>query len=985
MKLLLSVTISIKDYFPKDKSIQYENYICLFSHNNFTEKINLSNLQNQNFIRHKVETCNSNIVYNLHMFDSNKNSLIGIYQLVINYDKIKNLNVNDALTQEETAKLIIDPKTKRKIFDKITNMGDIYLCLSTEIKILDKNLYSSGNKQPVNMFKKYMNSENSEIEPEFNLTPRTFKKRQLIRTMKNDREALKRIEAFARNNEINSQGFFKDENEALIFSPESTIKKYKSLNIAKMKPNNNKYIDYSNNMNNQCFNNSCTVIMSPKHYSTNYNFKKDGQIKTNKKRKIASKKKVTILNLMEQKIEPSLYIKKEENTLELSTQLKDFKNTSVNFSKSLNNNSKKNSFNSLKYHYSFKENKNNNSINKMSLKHFEQSDYFQRKSYQNKNIISVNLSGNNKIEKTFSGISKNIKNNNKKKLSLNNIGRLNSEINKNDYLYKSTNLNNIFLQTETTMKKLTERKRDLRKNILTDADFKQLIKEKDSLIRENFNNKYYMEKGRGTFSPKLSLKINFNNGIMTSNEKTEINTNRYKERINKKILTPKGNKIRKVGFNGIDNFIKENEEIKKKYFNLIDFYSLLTKKLKQTSKNNIQNIKKLEILKERYNNLNKYKYKIIEIQNLNESKKVKSHVNSHYEEEKLLNKMINLKTKENSIYLNIFGNYSAESNIQNKISILISQKREILINLTRNIVKYYGNISQIYNDDKIKKNLLLELLDKYDIKEKINTDLNYINYIHKGNNFDDRIITEVDEDKENDEEDEEKIESQIDIDFSKNIIKNESNSIDNLKSEEKTNINDNNNNIFKDNFEHTERNRNNKIQEIKIFNIKSKRNKDIDNNINNNVVPNIDNNIDKNNDENLNNLIKKILIEQFPKNYNTNISFTHQEKNKYLFKNKIFYAYIENNDVVLKEETNGTISTNKLTLNEIYELYCNSEIDLNKSNYVYTKKIRQKYIKIKTSDTEQSTEQKLKNENSTTIETENKLNMSNSKINEGLE
>ena len=58
---------------------------------------------------------------------------------------------------------------------------------------------------------------------------------------------------------------------------------------------------------------------------------------------------------------------------------------------------------------------------------------------------------------------------------------------------------------------------------------------------------------------------------------------------------------------------------------------------------------------------------------------------------------------------------------------------------------------------------------------------------------------------------------------------------------------------------------------------------------------------------------------------------------------------------------------------------------MNKSNYVYTKKIRQKYIKIKTSDTEQSTEQKLKNENSTTIETENKLNMSNSKINEGLE
>ena len=142
MKLLLSISIAIKDFIPKDKHLPYENYICLFSHNNLNSKIHLSNLQNHNSIKHRIESCNSNIVYDIHMFDSKKKSLIGIYHLIINFDKIKNLNVNDTLTQEEMAKLIIDQKTKRKLFNRINNMSDIFLNLSTEIKVIDKKNYS---------------------------------------------------------------------------------------------------------------------------------------------------------------------------------------------------------------------------------------------------------------------------------------------------------------------------------------------------------------------------------------------------------------------------------------------------------------------------------------------------------------------------------------------------------------------------------------------------------------------------------------------------------------------------------------------------------------------------------------------------------------------------------------------------------------------------------------------------------------------------
>ena len=963
MKLLLSITITIKDFFPKNKSIQYENFICLFSLNNFTAKINLSKLNNYNFIKHKVETSNSNIAYNLHMFDSIKNSLIGIYQLNINFDKIKNLNVNDTLTQEETAKIIIDPKTKRKIFDKITNIGDIFLILSTEIKILDKKLYTTGNKQIPNL-KKVINNENKENFSDFNLSPRTYKKKPILKSMKNDRAQLINIDNFNCYDEISSnmtEGF-KDENNST-FCNGNIIKKHKSLNTAKMTMQiNNKYNEFYNTKN-QSFNNSCIEIMSPKYSNTHYNFKKDSKIKTNRKKKSTQSKKVTILNLMEEKIIPSLYKKKEENITQFNTtKSKDFKNTSINFRKIQINNNKKNSYSYLNnYKYNLKESKKINSSRKNNM--YNESEISQRKSYQYNNKICVIKQSKNLVEQAFSER----KCKNKNKLNLMDIGRLNTEMIQNDYKDEK-NINNIFLQTETMIKKTSERTKDYRKHMLSDFDLNRFTKEKNNLLKENFQNNYITEKTRGTFSPKISLKIKFPNDSIYSNDKNDKYSNKYKERMRKKILTPKGNTIKKVSFSNEDYLLQENEELKKKCFHLIDFYSLLKNKLKKTCINNFENLKKLKFLKQDFNNLKKYKNRIAQMENSNESKKVINHTHTHFEEENLLNKMLNIKLKENCIYENIFGNYVNENNIENKVKILISQKKEMFLNLIKNVVKYYGNISQIYNNDKDKKSLFKNLLNKYDIKEKIKTDLNYINYINKRNNFDDRIITEVDEDKENEEEDEDN-----------NDIKLTNKTYNNSKEINIQNIN----NIFNDNNEREDNRINyyeNKIQEIEIFSFKNNSHNHIDNIYNENDNSN-NKNIEEKYDENLNNLIEKILIEQFPENYKTNIKFIHQDKNKYIFNNKIFYGYIENNDVVLKEEINGIIDNNKYTLNEFYQKYCIQDKNEDKYNFIYMKKIRQKYIKIKNNEDE-STEKKLKNENSTTIDTEIKLNTSCSKINE---
>ena len=959
MKIVLSVTIAIKDYFPKDKNIPYDKFICIFNNNNFNSKIKLSNIQTQNFFKHKVECINSNIVYNLHLLDSTKNSLIGIYQLIINFDKIKNLNVNDILTQEETAKLIIDSKTKRKLFDKITNLGDIYLILSSEIKILDKKVHVSDGRENKSLSKRGSNLDNNNLFLDFNLSPRNIKKKQIFKILKNEREALKELDDYSifndnnNNNNHNITDFIMDENDNS-FVPNDTLRKYKSLNNKKMNNQNN--IVYNElYTKNQYFENSNTQMISPKLSNTNYNFKKEDSKKTFRKKKQLSKKKVTILNLMEEKMDPALYSScttKERNTLELSSLFIGFKNTYANFNKMQVNHIKKNSFTSLNTHSSFKGRKKQKQIisDKNNSNFIDESDFLNnRKGYKNNNKIMVNMNKNNIIQKT---ISKNKVN--KNCLNIFDTERYNTEHPKIDFK-KLKNINNIFLQTEGISKFP-----DIKKQILTDNDLRKLIIEKDNSIRENFQGTDYAKNlKRGTFSPKVSLKLRFTDNTIISNDIYDKSSTRYsKEKISKRILTPKTEHIKKVSFlNNEDNLYTENEELRKKCFNLIEFYSLLTKKLKNICKNNIDYFKKVETMREKYHNLNKCKNKLIEMKNYNDSKKVKSHTHSHYEEEQLISSMLKIKIKENSIYHNIFGNFNDDINLKNKMNILISDKKEKLLNLIRNIVKFYGNISQIYDKDKVKKTMLKNLLEKYEIKEKNKTDLNYINYIHKGNNFDDKIITEVDEDKENEEEDEGDLEKKVTNNIEDNDLNIEN--IDNIDNAS-TIINN-----FGD-FGHSYINNN-----------------DMNNNNEKNKLKELD--IENTYDENLNNLIEKILIEEFPENYKTNLKFIHQGKNRYIFGNKIFKAFIKNNDVMLKEIVNdNNISECNLSLNDFYKKYCLPEIRKNKSNYIYTKKIKQKYIKIKGSvdKDDQSLEKKIKNENSTTIETDIRQYSMISKTNE---
>ena len=468
MKLSLAIKISLKDYLPKWKSIPYDDFVCLIKcDNNLISQIKFSELSEKNCINHKIDSFNSNIIYNFHVLDAYKKTLIGVCHLCINFEKIKNLNINDTLTQEGNYKLFIDANTKRKFFDNITNMGEIYLIISTEIKILKRKSYEP------NKFKSFLYSLNSEnknniknITNNFlNLQPNNSKKKQIITKMKNDHESLNILDTITGKSELNTNTHTKilEDNDYNTFYQGTVIKKNKSIN--KTKVNLKNIIKYNNNFdktNRFNFNNSCTEIMSPKYNNTNYSKRKN---RSKKKSRISlNNNKISILNLMEQKIDKSKLKQNDSNIIESNTQI----DNACKFNKTQMGKN----FGGKDY-YTF---------NKLSCEHKEKRDgkasgEFDNFKKKNKNKIQINLLGKNDI-------STERKLNSKKNLGLIDYSRINTEIfNNNNFISHkknaslNSNINNIFLQTETmisTSKKIPNNKISINKKFLRNLNIKLL-------------------------------------------------------------------------------------------------------------------------------------------------------------------------------------------------------------------------------------------------------------------------------------------------------------------------------------------------------------------------------------------------------------------------------------------------------------------------------------------------------------------------------
>ena len=166
------VTIKIKDYFPKIDTIPYGNYICLFTCGENEGQIPFLPDDSQ-IIQHHIKNVTSDIKYKVHILDYNDMSLIGMCEMTISYEIINQIYPPNGFFQDQQKKVLIDLKTKRKLFGTIVNLGDIYLNLYAEVFLISRtNIEQKNNNKIRKNF--YQNTPQCYIKYNFQLNQSDF-------------------------------------------------------------------------------------------------------------------------------------------------------------------------------------------------------------------------------------------------------------------------------------------------------------------------------------------------------------------------------------------------------------------------------------------------------------------------------------------------------------------------------------------------------------------------------------------------------------------------------------------------------------------------------------------------------------------------------------------------------------------------------------------------------------------------------------------
>ena len=787
-----TIIIKIKDYFPKSQSIPYENYICLFTNGENEGQIPLVSKENESY-QHQIKNVVSDIKYKVHVLDFNDMSLIGMCEMVISYNIISQISPPNGFIQEQHKKLLMDLKTKRKLFGTVLNMGDIYLNIYSEIYLSEKNnssIVSQNSKSTTTRKKNVISINNSGMRKKLDGSPRTVHKKKLLMEMNSDRQAIMNIN---KNTHLNISNFEKQKNL-------SSNNKTENKNTVVVKPNIS--FNYKD--------------VKPKESKNGFVKLNNNMLKNKTKKSVIAKKS----------IENKYNTEKDKNNLSHNNLLNRFKTES---------------------------NKNQNEHSKKK---------------KNKYIQNKNKGYNDKISKGGLNNYNNVYNKNKN-LLMNNISPkiLSENYNENDDLQFNNNTGNKITTIE-------------------------------SLENIDFSGKKYITKAK-------TKKNNSHNNINSNISNTLFSTNSTEQEINDidKIIFEKNNEIRNdfntqlknkninenlTSDNNSDYINKTQSEIKNNFINLIDFYSLLNHKILKLNKKNINLGEKSMIYKGKLftelkkNNVLTQKKTLAEIENF-------INVNHHgCLNEKFLRAMIKLKKSEFKIYQNIFNLFYYEYDIlkfkeyEKSKKMDQNMKIELLLVVFKNLLKNYGNISQIYMNNSTKKNTLKNCLTKYGLREKSEGEINNANIDsmqneNKSNNEDNNLENkenknEIDKFKVIKEEDEEKEDEIDDEDVYNNMLNNNHITYSNSNTNTKENIN-----MFNSNEKLKSNNKSNKAKsgqkklfgnDDKVNNIDNKKLLDIikDNNDNleiknlkdnkNSIIDDINNLINFNND--INEVIKKI-------------------------------------------------------------------------------------------------------------------------------
>ena len=693
--------IKINDYFPKKKTIPYENYICVIICKNFYSEIKLTENKNK-FFQYSFKIMNNNInelILYIKLIDFFHNcSIIGTYDLPIPFIKVNQMIKKIYSSYDQQIQLKMNPDLNLNNFDKKKNITNIYLDLIIEISSIESNISS------INERNSYINFDYKENKPIREVLKLNCNKNKYIHIY-NKNIPLK-AKSFSKSGLFQkyktSKNFQKD-----LFNDNYLDKEYLIVN--------NNYLNYYKTNNNNYFINDDIKNRSINNRYSKY--QKIFSIENNNSKDFDEKNEIE---------NNYSYLKTAENFYpSLDYTIKDFFLDSINqnFFKTFYNSNLLSKSNNLVENKSIDKNQHQNIINENNIinnlkKNIPFNKIINNKNYvYNKKNLLKKINSNKKINSPFNYNHNSI---------LGKIKHLtfNKKINLSEKYENNTFNSNNNTKTHKEISNVLHyfnyvkyNKRDLSKSELfkynsfkdsNEQNFKTISSKNQNKIKKKINEKY---------SPILTdiykdIKIGDNNSLINNGIKSKIfiKKNKLKNNCeessnidgNKEIICPEYNQ----------------DYIKDKIIKLINDFISFTKDIKQKLKINKKLANKYFLYKEKYySELKKYNY-------LKDKKIIKEikyiiHVNINSKlNEKLYLNLKKIKNNEFMIFESIFkGNKRNLEKKKIKEKLEEQKKIHILLKITRELVKNYNNLSQIYTEEN-KKLLFKSLLLRYGIREK---------------------------------------------------------------------------------------------------------------------------------------------------------------------------------------------------------------------------------------------------------------------------
>ena len=646
------ITLKIKDLFPKIESLSLYNLKCLISNGNNISEIYFSNYKKEKYI-HQPKVVNSDIIYKIKLINCENSSLIGASELIVPYSIITQINQINPIIYNDQIKLIMDQKTKRKIFGSLIGEESIILSIIIEISLIEEN---SKKKSSNKIIKKIKNFEevvqiNNRINKK-NVKNSTFNK--FKSSHKNNNKTLSKnisqnqMSSYAITKENSSKTFLKNSanntsNNIGSSNLNSENKRKQITNIIINKNGNNKesastsFMKDSNSKIPTPINkyNKNKFISIDKNY---FLLNKNKNYKNKKENKENQENKITNINNIKKDMDMKLF----DYNQKMITIVKKNKGKSRKKDRSGSKNIKSaiKSMSSLNIYQ--------NIISNKYLKIKNRSNKIFHASCSSITLNNIR-SEKNLSEQNFYKKGKTPKNMGKNNIFFNNL------IESKDYKSKTIKKNMSFNTFEN--KKIRKNKK-LNLNEIN-------VKLNDNLLKKNI------------IINKINNNDN-NNSIISKNELLNFQFKSHWLLLNELIRL----------FHKYKNFIKKNIFYKEKYIN-------------EMKKNNAV---KNHIIEN--NSLN-----FIHLTNSKMNEKIKNLVKIKRLENNIYQKIFD---ENNNIFNN---NFIFVKNGENKVNLIKNDKISLLLILVKNFIKNNGKISQIYNDNEEKKIQLQKLLLKYGINE----------------------------------------------------------------------------------------------------------------------------------------------------------------------------------------------------------------------------------------------------------------------------